>query len=135
METVAFWKFAGQVVRYGIVGIIGTVLHIGTLALLVERFQVEPVLSSIIGFLIAFVISYFLNFFWVFNSSREHLTTSIRYLVVSVFGLILNTLIMYTVVDILQWWYGWGALGIILVIPASNFILNYLWTFGALDAS
>ena len=52
METVAFWKFAGQVVRYGIVGIIGTVLHIGTLALLVERFQVEPVLSSIIGFLI-----------------------------------------------------------------------------------
>ena len=135
METVASWKFAGHVIRYGIVGIIGTILHIGTLALLVERFQVNPVLSSVTGFLFAFIISYFLNFFWVFNSSREHLTTSIRYLVVSVFGLVLSTLIMYTVVDILQWWYGWGALCIILVIPVSNFILNYLWTFGALDAT
>ena len=134
METVAFRKIAGQVFRYGIVGIIGTILHIGTLVLLVERFQLEPVLSSIIGFLIAFIISYFLNFFWVFNSSREHLITSVRYLVVSVFGLVLSTLIMYTVVDILRWWYGWGALCIILVIPVSNFILNYLWTFGAQDA-
>jgi putative flippase GtrA len=135
MEKTVFLKFAGHATRYGIVGIIGTILHIGTLALLVEQFSVDPVLSSVMGFLLALIVSYLLNFFWVFNTRRKHRVAGLRYAVVSISGLILSTLIMYIVVDILQWWYGWGALGIILVVPASNFLLNYLWTFGAHETS
>jgi len=130
MEQPRFRRFAGHAARYGIVGIIGTLLHLGILALLVERFQVDPVWSSVIGFFAALITSYILNFFWVFNSRRAHHVAVMRYLLVSFTGLALNTSIMYTVVDVLHWWYGWGALGVIMVVPASNFLLNYLWTFG-----
>ncbi len=130
MEQSRFRRFAGHAARYGIVGIIGTLLHLGILALLVECVQADPVWSSVIGFFAALITSYILNFFWVFNSRRSHHVAVMRYLIVSFTGLALNTLIMYMVVDVLHWWYGWGALGVVMVVPASNFLLNYLWTFG-----
>ena len=135
MERTAFLKFTGHAARYGVVGVIGTILHIGTLVLLVEKFQADPVLSSVAGFILALIVSYFLNFSWVFDSSRQHQVAGFRYVVVSVSGLALSTLIMYTAVDLLHWWYGWGVVCLVLVVPISNFLLNYLWTFGAHEAS
>lgn len=124
-----------RAIRYGVVGVIGTFLHMGTLAVLVEQFHVDPVWSSVAGFCLALVTSYLLNFFWVFKSSRSHHVAAMRYVVVSLSGLGLSAGIMYAVVDVLNWWYGWGALGTVMLVPLSNFTLNYLWTFGARDAN
>ena len=117
--------------RYAVVGVIGTVLHIGSLIGLVEWFNVDVVVSSVIGFIFALLVSYVLNRVWVFKSNRKHGPAMTRYVLVSLTGLSLNVGIMYLIADILHWWYGWGVGIVVIVVPITNFILNYSWSFSS----
>jgi putative flippase GtrA len=119
-------------VRYGIVGIVGTVMYIGLLALLVNGFGLEPVVTSVFIFVFVLWVSYILNYFWTFRASRGHAEVFPRFIIVSVFGLLINTGIMYITIDILRWWYLWGVLISIFFVPCSNFLLNTYWTFSAI---
>jgi putative flippase GtrA len=115
--------------KYGVVGVLGTLVHIGVLAIMVEVFQVNAIIGSIIGFIGALLSSYLLNYHWTFESTHDHLSSFTRYLLVSLVGLGLNTLLMYLTVTVLKWWYIYGQLTVILVVPATNYVLNRFWTF------
>jgi len=117
------------ILKYGIVGLLGTIVHIGVLALMVEVFQVNAVIGSIVGFVGALLCSYLLNYYWTFKSTHNHLSSFSRYLLVSLVGLGLNTLLMYVTVTILKWWYIYGQLSVILIVPATNYMLNRFWAF------
>jgi putative flippase GtrA len=116
--------------RYVIVGLLGAVSHISTLTILVEIGRFHPVLGSILGFLVALGLSYWLNCYWSFEQSKQpHQKAIFRYIVVSVMGLCLNTLIMFGLIN-------WAGMGYLLaqmiaavVVPFHNFILNFYWTF------
>ena len=115
--------------KYATVGVIGTCTHIGILTLLVELLHKDPVLSSMVGFIVVLLVSYYLNHSWTFESSVKHYYALPRYSIVCIVGLSLNTGIMYLTINILCWWYLWGQMSVILVIPLSNFIFNYYWSF------
>ncbi|QJD86024.1 GtrA family protein [Cohnella herbarum] len=117
------------VMKYGMVGVVGTVIHFLLLILLVERFNMNPVLSSACGFLVVLLVSYLLNKYWTFPSSQSGWRSITKYTVVSVSGLLLNTGIMYVAVEKLHWRYTVGQALVTLIIPAFNFALNYYWTF------
>ena len=119
-----------KLIKYSAVGVLGTLTHIIILVTFVELFNQDPVLSSTCGFIIVVVISYYLNHFWTFQSDRCHLYSFPRYVIVSLLGLSLNTGIMYLTVNILNWWYLSGQMIVIIIVPISNFILNYFWSFG-----
>ena len=53
----------------------------------------------------------------------------LRFCVVSVSAMLLNTLIMYVAVEGLQWHYLLGLLVVLLVVPPYNFFLNLLWSY------
>jgi putative flippase GtrA len=122
-----------KITRYAIVGILGTLTHIGILVALVEAFHQEPVFSSTVGFMVALVISYFLNRNWTFQTNLGHSYALTRYVIVSFLGLLLNSGIMYLTVNILGWWYLFGQLTVILLVPASNFWLNSSWSFRTIE--
>lgn len=117
------------ILKYGVVGVLGTLVHIGVLAIMVEIFQVNAIAGSIIGFVGALLSSYLLNYYWTFESTHDHLSSFPRYLLVSLVGLGLNTLLMYVTVTVLKWWYIYGQLTVILVVPVTNYLLNRFWTF------
>jgi len=119
----------GKMFRYGVVGIIGTGIHFGTLILLVEIFSIDPVISSTIGFILTLIVSYILNYFWTFASNQAHSKAIFRYAVVSISGLFLNALIMHITVNIFYWHYILGQAVVIFVIPITNFALNNWWSF------
>lgn len=121
---------AGQGLKYGIVGVIGTFLHFAVLVALVELFGVHPVPASVAGFVLTLVVSFLLNRSWTFAVRDAGSGAFVKYAVVSVTGLLLNTGIMYTAVEWLHWKYWIGQLIVVLVVPPCNFILNALWTFG-----
>lgn len=118
-----------KMVKYGAVGVLGTVLHLLLIIFLVEFMKMDPVLSSVIGFVIVLIFSYLLNKKWTFNSNSEGYMEFFRYTVVSLIGLLLNTAIMYFTVKILGWYYLYGQLLVIAVVPISNFVLNNFWAF------
>jgi putative flippase GtrA len=127
-EACMLQKFA----RYGVVGIVGTVMYVGLLALLVNGLGLEPIGTSVFVFGFVLLISYILNYFWTFQASRGHTEVFPRFIIVSVIGLLINTGIMYITVDILRWWYLWGVLIAIFFVPCSNFLLNAYWAFSAI---
>lgn len=115
--------------QYGIVGILGTVTHMGVLTFLVEFFGVKPLIASTTGFFITLIESYLLNYYWTFKARTSHSQAIGRYFTVSVFGLLLNTIIMYLTVNYFGIWYLYAQMLVILVVPLSNYLLNKMWTF------
>ena len=118
-------------IRYGIVGAVGTVTHLGLLLILVELISLSPVIASSLAFMVVVIISYYLNYTWTFKAKNNPFTALIKYLVVCSCGFSLNAGIMYLVVDVLHGWYLLGQVIAIVVIPISNFILNSCWAFKA----
>lgn len=118
-------------IRYGIVGSIGTITHLGILLFLVEIVSLNPIISSSVAFIIVVLISYYLNYNWTFKATAKHFNSLIRYIAVCLVGFSLNTGIMFIIVDILHLWYMLGQIISIIIIPISNFILNSRWTFRA----
>jgi putative flippase GtrA len=116
-------------VRHLIVGGIGTLFYIAGLAFLVEILNWNPVISTILSFLTLVILTYLFNHFWVYRSSRKHSYSAPRFAVVCTIGLILNAGIMYSVVEFLEWWYIWGIVVATMVVPLTNFLLNFYWAF------
>lgn len=120
------------VLRYGVVGLLGTVLHLALLMVFVEVFQWHPVAGSAAGFVVVLVVSYYLNKYWTFNeknpASAKQFT---RFAVVSSSGLLWNAAIMYIGVEVLAIPYIAAQSAVILVVPVHNYVLNRRWTFDA----
>ena len=115
--------------RYGMVGIIGTIIHFGTLIFLVELFAIDALLSSTIGFLLTVIVSYLINYYWTFQTQTNHSSTFAKYLLVSCFGLVLNYIIMRLGLNVLHLHYQIAQAIVILAIPVTNYIMNRYWTF------
>jgi putative flippase GtrA len=118
-----------QIVRYLMVGGLGTVTHLAILAFCVEVLGWSAIAGTIAGFLGALSVSYWLNHRWVFESNSPHANSLWRYVVVSLSGLVLNSGMMSALVHYLHWWYFTAQLSVIFIVPITNFILNRYWTF------
>lgn len=121
----------GRILRYAVVGVLGTAIHFGVLVALVEWAAVDAVLASAVGFFVTLMVSYVLNHRWTFESRAPHGAAFGRYAAVSLLGLGLNSLIMYLAVHIFGLWYILAQALVVIVVPAVNYLLNRSWTFGA----
>lgn len=126
-KEVSFFVFS-QLVSYGIIGVFGTLIHTGTLWFFVEYLNLNPLSSSIIGFTLSLLISYFLNTKYTFKTKSKR-ATFVRYCYVSIFGLIINLLILSYFQYYLDGKYMTGQFLAIVIVPVVNFIFNKFWTF------
>src|SRR4030042_3039684 len=118
-----------KIIRYAIVGIFGTLSYMLILTGLVEVLGFSPVVSSIVSFIIILIGSYYGNHYFTFQSDRAHSYALPRYIIVSITALLLNTVIIFLTVNILGWWYMYSQAITVFVIPLSNFLLNFYWSF------
>ena len=119
-----------QFLSFAEVGIVGTLVHYGTLIALVQIAAVTPVLASGVGFVNGGLVNYFLNYQYTFRSSRPHDEAVIRFLTVALAGVALNTLIMSLCTDILDFHYLLAQVIATGIVVISNFAGNRWWTFG-----
>ncbi len=138
----ALWNLAGslllptpqiniteRMLRHLIVGGIATLLYLTIMVLLVEHLNMNPVLAACLAILILEVFYYTANWFWVHEPTLGHRAAIVRYIVTLVVILALNSGIMALTVDVLGLWYVWGLCAIILIVPITNFLLNFYWVF------
>lgn len=116
-------------VKYGVIGVFGTLLQTGTLFLYVEKGHGDPLVGSALGFILSLLFSYAANSIWTFKESGRSAATLVKYTVVSCAGLVLNLLIIYLFDRVFGWWYGYGQITAIVLVPIHNFILNKAWAF------
>ncbi len=115
--------------RHLVAGGTGTVLYIVIVATLVEVADLRPVTAALSSFVCLVVYTYLVNRSWVFQSNGAHQRAVPRFIVVTLVSLLVSIGIMYLVVDVAHIWYGWALLLATLIIPATNFMLNYTWVF------
>jgi putative flippase GtrA len=115
---------------FGIVGAVGTPAHYLTLILLVEAGDVRPVYATLCGSAVGALVNYLLNRRYTFKSSKSHLDAGPKFLTVALGTGLLNALLVYLGVDLLDIHYLAVQIGATIVVFLVNFLLNSVWTFG-----
>jgi putative flippase GtrA len=111
------------------VGVVATLAQYVTLILLVQSHLFGPLPASVFGFISGALVSYFLNRRYTFRSNKRHKETVIKFYVICLVGLALNTVIMSVSMNIFELHYLLAqglATGLVLFW---NFAGHLLWTF------
>lgn len=127
-------------VKFGIVGASGTVIDFGLTALCKGILGMPDLLSNTIGFTLAATSNYFLNRVWTWKStSKEVGVEYAKFLIVSLVGLGLNSLIIFLLKDIslvprfvettLDWDFWVAKIIATGVVMVWNFVANNFFTF------
>ncbi len=115
--------------RYLLVGLLSTITHVATLALLIERFRTDILLATVLAFSASLAVSFLLNYYFAFRAKTRVIESFVKFTLVCLTGLSLNVLVMELFVNRMGMHYGFATLVAIAVVTANNFSLHYFWTF------
>lgn len=125
-------KLIEQILKFGVVGIIATVIDFGVLYVLSQPLGMDPVISAGISFCVSLVFNYVASMRYVFTH-REDMSRSrefVIFLVLSLIGLAINEAIMAAGVSVL----GSSALAVMgtkvlatAIVMVWNFVSRKKW--------
>ncbi len=117
-------------IKFGLVGFSGVFVDFGFTFLAKEKLKIHKYLSNAIGFVIAASSNYLLNRLWTFESHNPEIGKEYSlFFLFSLIGLGINTLILYLLVEKLNWNFYFSKLFAIGAVTLWNFGINYMITF------
>ena len=125
---------SARLLRFAVVGVITAAAYFGLLALVVEFGQAEAVVASALCYIVAVIMNYLLHYSWTFAPEVEakpapHGQAMLRYLVMVACGFLLNTALMFVLVNGLSWHYLVAQSVALVAVVLWNFALSSLWVF------
>ena len=121
-----FFKF----LKFGIVGASGVIVDFGFTYLCKEIFKIQKYVANAIGFTIAASSNYFFNRVWTFHSQNPEIGIEYsKFLFISLIGLGINTLILWTLVSKFNKNFYISKLFAIAIVTVWNFFVNLMFTF------
>ena len=117
-------KLLGQIMKFGIVGVIAFIIDYGVLIFLTEICGIYYLLSSMISFIVSVVFNYLASMKYVF-SGKEGMSKKkefIIFLMLSIIGLGINQLGMWIMVDKLNIFYMFSKIFVTAVVMVWNFV-------------
>jgi putative flippase GtrA len=126
-----------RLARYFVSGGTGAAVHLGTLALLVERGHLYPILASAGGFLVAFGVSFTLQKYWTFKNHDAAAAPRqmLIYFGIQAVNLCINMALMYLFVEVAHIQYVVAQIGTIGLIAIEAYFLYTKLVFGKPGAS
>ena len=126
---IAVWL--AQIFRFGLVGILSTLVHVAVLVIGVEVFFLATQLANVIAFVIALSIGFALNRAITFagHAHRELGAQYVRYFAVALVGYFLNSLTLFIVEDVFHQSYLWSLLVMVFIVPLIVFYLLRRFVF------
>jgi putative flippase GtrA len=113
-------KSLRQLMRYGLVGAIGAFVDFTLLNIFVFFTPLSIYEDIVLAFLISVIVSYFLHSSWTFSVSHS-VNKLMLYSFSSIFGLILNIVIMYFLMEHFGWWYNYAKISAMIVVVIWNY--------------
>ncbi len=130
---IKLWRLGLQYARFGGVGLCSTATHVGVFSGLIELLAVTPVISNLVAFCVAVVVSFVGHFHWTFpgdaGQGRPARAAFLRFGATAIFGLALNTLIVYLVDRVFGLPYLYAILGMVILVPPIVFVIAKFWAF------
>ncbi len=119
----------GQAVRFGAVGGAASVTHVTVALTLIEHAGLPILTANGLAFIVAVLVSYIGNHSWTFTRVGHHERHLPRFLAISLAGLALNQVIVFTTATVAGLPYLVGILIVIAVVPVLTFVLSRSWAF------
>lgn len=126
------WAVAGQAVRYGIAGLLITILFSAAYWAVTELVGIDPMLSLTIVFVVFSGISYITHGAFSFRGYGErdrHHVRATRFFVVNLTGFALNQFFVWLLVKQLGGPTWWPIIPFIVVTPWITFALHRKWVY------
>lgn len=119
-----------QLLKFGIVGIIATILDFIFLFLFTDVFGVYYLLSAAVSFILSTLFNYVASMRFVFNSKfskDEKSKELILFVILSVIGLLLNQFLIWFFVEKIALYYMAAKIVATFFVMAWNFISRKVW--------
>ena len=116
-------------VKFGMVGVINTLVN-WIIFFILNALGMYYILANIIAYILGTVNSYLWNTLWVFKYKDKASTeTTIKFIILNLIGLGLNTGILYVLVDLCNLNKFIGLVITTAIVMIINYIVNKLWVF------
>lgn len=116
-------------IKFGLVGVLNTLINWIIFSLL-NFVGVYYIIANIIAYAVATVNSYIWNSKWVFKyNGKDKKETTVRFVILNLLGLALNTAILYFLVDMLLFNKLAGLVITTAIVMVINYLLNKIWVF------
>lgn len=116
-------------IKFGIVGILNTLIN-WTIFAILNFLGMYYIISNIIAYVIATINSYIWNSKWVFKyKGKDKKETTGKFILLNLFGLSLNTVILYLFVDLMRFNKLIALVITTIIVMIINYILNKVWVF------
>ncbi|MGL5379105.1 GtrA family protein [Clostridium sp.] len=116
-------------IKFAIVGVMNTLLN-WIIFFFLNNVGVYYIVSNIIAYTISTIHSYFWNSIWVFKYSEgSKAKASLKFILLNIGGLILNTSILFILVDVFKMDKFIGLILTTAIVMIINYIFNKVWVF------
>ena len=125
-------EILGQLVRFGLAGVLLTLLVAGGYWVMATFLGVEPMLSLTLNYVVVTGIGYWLHSRFSFrgHGSRDNAPArTARFFTVNIIGFLANQFFVWLLVKQLGGPTWWPVLPILFVTPLVTFALNRRWVF------
>ena len=121
-------KLIIQLIKFGIVGVIATLIDLAVLMVLKEILDVDVLAASAVAFSVSVIANYILSMLFVFESSgNSKVKEFLVFVVLSIGGLLLNQFIMWIGTEIMTAYYLWVKAFALVFVPIYNFITRKIF--------
>lgn len=118
-----------RVIKFLSVGAIATAIQYALLIIQVEVLSVSSVVASFIAYSLSSVVNYLMNYYFTFGSTAKHLQSSAKFVLVAVIGLVVNTVLMYALIEIAGVHYLFAQIISTLIVLVWNYLAHKHWTY------
>lgn len=116
-------------IKFALVGILNTLIN-WILFFILNNMGVYYLIANVISYSISTLNSYVWNSKWVFKYKGDNKKeTTLKFILLNIFGLILNTLILFVLVDKLGFNKMIGLIITTAIVMIINYLINKLWVF------
>ena len=121
-------KLIIQLIKFGIVGVIATLIDLAVLMVLKEILDVDVLIASAVAFSVSVIANYILSMLFVFESrGNSKVKEFLVFVVLSIGGLLLNQFIMWIGTEIMTAYYLWVKAFALVFVPIYNFITRKIF--------
>ncbi len=121
-------RLVKQILKFGVVGVVAFLIDYGLLYILTEFIGIYYLISAIISFTVSVIVNYIMSIKWVFDvNKKQGVKEFIIFIILSIIGLIINEIIMYMMVNLVNIHYMISKLFSTGIVMVYNFVTRKIF--------
>jgi putative flippase GtrA len=119
-----------EIIKFSVVGALCLTFNVVILWILTDKFAVEEMMATIIGFFFSNLLGFFLNKYFTFKVTNTSIFKEIyKYYTVMTSSFIANLILMFVLVKILNIWIVYASLLVAIIFYIYNYLMHKNWSF------